>query len=526
MRSRANLLAAVVAACTVSVGCGEGAPSVPVSMPYPGAIVAGDVGEGLKEYPTPAESLFVYEASDLTGDVELVFHRGRGTARDGDGRTYVPDPGGSRILVVGEEATVTAIAGGPGDDDGGLIQPLSAAPTSTGGLFVTDAETDPGLFWFDDGEYAGAAAPPVEFGEIRAGPDGALWAARSPYVLRFDETMPGEPLLYRFDPLAGEGVGIAAIEPVADPSWNRVANAGPIAVGEDGTAYFSFFLRNELRAYAPAGELLWRTKRGLIWEENAGGGGPMRPVTQAIALGPDGLLYGLSVPDTLPELSAEVTPSRGGRRVEVYDPTTGVFLRAATVPAAWTTFAVDRFGVVYHVDPAAVEATAPPPERRPLPRVVLAGFDGEEATFDRWAGKALLVNFWASWCVPCQREIPQLIRYYDELDTAHVEFIGVSADETRGAALAFIEPFDVPFPQFYGGLGMQEDFGFFGLPYTIVVDHHGRIVEEVFGFGNEENWRYLQGVLEEEVERARAAALAAAAATHATHGEPGPGGPG
>lgn len=347
-------------------GCGDGAPEVQVSTEYLDPAPAIALGEGLTEYPTPAESLLVHPADSASG-AELVFYRGRGLGRGPKGEAYAPDPIGSRILVIDRDMQVTAVIGGPTEEGGKLGQPLAAAPMSGGGLFVSDTEASPALVYFgSDGSYLGGAEPPLQNADLGVGPDGVVWASRSPYVLLFDETEPGEPLLYRFDPLTGTGVGIASIEPVGDLGWNRVANAGPIAVGPDGTGYFAFFLRNEIRAYTPEGDLIWRTTRVLGFP-TPGPGAPaggddadarMRPVTQALAIGPDGLLYALTVPDTLADIEA-VGSISGRRRIEVYEPETGALLRATTVPAAWHTFAIDDRGAVYRIDPDAIDATAP-----------------------------------------------------------------------------------------------------------------------------------------------------------------------
>ena len=132
----------------------------------------------------------------------------------------------------------------------------------------------------------------------------------------------------------------------------------------------------------------------------------------------------------------------------------------------------------------------------------MSTLEGEPAGFGDHAGKVLLVNFWASWCAPCERELPQLKSFYGTLDRDLVEFLAISADESRGAAIEFIAPFDVPFPTFYGGPGMREHFGYDGLPYTLVVDPAGRVVEEVLGFGSLDNWEHLQRTLRAEIAKA------------------------
>ena len=486
-------------------GCVDRAPDVQVSTAYPDPAASIDAGGGLTDYPTPAESLLVHPADGASG-AELVFYRGRGLGRDPEGEAYAPDPAGSRVLIIGRDMKVTGVVGGPTEEGGELGQPLSAAPTSKGGLFVSDAEASPALLYFGlDREYAGGSTPPVKNPDLGVGPGGVVWAARSPYVLRFEDTEPGEPLLYRFDPLAGTGVGIASIEPVGDPGWNRLANAGPIAVGPDGTGYFAFFLRNEIRAYTPDGDLRWRSSRELGFptpklDDSGGQDVRMRPVTQALGIGPDGLLYALTAPDTLPDMKALGSIS-GHRRLEVYKPRTGMLLRAATVPAAWNTFAVDERGAVYRVEPDDIDATAPPPERPPLPRVTLPTFDGDSANLGDFRGKALLVNFWASWCVPCQQELPQLKAYYETLNHENVEFVSISADQTPEQAFEFIQKYHLQFPLFYGGPEMQNYFHFVGLPFTLIVDARGRIVEEIYGFGSRDTWERLKSTLEAEMAR-------------------------
>ncbi|MFQ5679625.1 MAG: redoxin domain-containing protein [Gemmatimonadota bacterium] len=495
------------------------------------------------EYATPRETLFVRDR--LPGEpLQLLFYRGQGVSHDRGGRGYVTDVDGSRILVVGPRLKVERTVGGPSEVRGGLGLPLSAAPTPEGGVYVVDVEHPKGLVYFDStGTLVGASRPPVANGNVAAGPGGGLWAARSPYILGFEATEPGDPLLYRFDPLAGEGVGIAQIEPTEAPTWNRLANAGSIAVGPTGTGYFAFLLRNEIRAYRSDGELVWRARRLVgfptppptVESDEGEVRFDLRPVTQALSVGPDGLLYALVASDPpagglagAASAAAEASRPEGGpeatRRVEVYDTDSGALLRASQVPAAWTTLAADAEGRVYRVDPDRVVASAPEGERASLPPAALVSFDGDTTTFAEYRGKALLVNLWASWCAPCRAELPQLKAYYATLDHRYVEFLGISEDTNEADARSFAEELKLPFPLFLGGGRMRDHFRYLGLPYTVIADYRGRIVAEFMGFGSQETWRQLTGTLEEEIARAGPSdaeeGLPGAHGEHTVHGGP------
>lgn len=92
------------------------------------------------------------------------------------------------------------------------------------------------------------------------------------------------------------------------------------------------------------------------------------------------------------------------------------------------------------------------------------------------AGGAAVINFWASWCVPCRREMPALqaahLRYGDQ-----VTFIGVNHQDSREAALAFLDETGATYPSGYDPDGdVARRYGLFGLPTTILVAADGEIV--------------------------------------------------
>lgn len=446
----------------------------------------------LLEYATPRETLLVRPSPPPKS--RLVFLRGQAVPRDSAGRGYLPDGPGSRILVLHPEGGVAGVIGGPDPEDGGLGLPLSAAATREGALFVVDVEHGEGLLYFDArGRYVGAAGPPVANPAVAAAPSGDLWAARSPYLLGLGADPDGAPLLWRFDPLKGTGVAIARAEPPGEPRFGRLANAGAVTVGPDGTGFFAFLLRNELRAYRPDGTLVWRSRRRL---PAPGEGGrevptnslPLPAVTQALASGPDGLLYALT--------------AGPARRIEVWDPESGALLRAASVPVGWTSFAVRADGSVWRAEEEAALAGAPSPERRPLPSLTLERFEGDSISLRDYRGRALLINVWASWCIPCREELPRLAELYRSVDRSRVEFLAISDDGDEEAARRFAAAFDLPFPLLLGNGRMQEVLGFEGLPYTIIADYRGRVAEEFLGFGSEASWRRLTGTLATEIERA------------------------
>jgi len=111
----------------------------------------------------------------------------------------------------------------------------------------------------------------------------------------------------------------------------------------------------------------------------------------------------------------------------------------------------------------------------------LQDLDGAPVSLSDYRGRWVVVNFWASWCPPCIRELPELVRYQSA--NPDVQVIGINfEDSTATEARAFLEPFAVNFPNLKVGREPLVPFEpLEGLPTTAIVDPQGKIVERHMG---------------------------------------------
>lgn len=100
-------------------------------------------------------------------------------------------------------------------------------------------------------------------------------------------------------------------------------------------------------------------------------------------------------------------------------------------------------------------------------------------------GRVVVLNFWATWCTPCVREMPALQRLHDRLRNRGLSVVAVSIDVGAGARDAvrdFVDEFDLTFTILHDAPESVEDiFGVTGLPVTFVIDRNGRIYRKVVG---------------------------------------------
>lgn len=102
-------------------------------------------------------------------------------------------------------------------------------------------------------------------------------------------------------------------------------------------------------------------------------------------------------------------------------------------------------------------------------------------SLDEFEGKPVVVNFWASWCGPCEEEAPILNRAH-RLYGDRIAFLGVNIKDARDDALAFEERFDVAYPSVRDTDGsLYADFGLTGQPETFLIDSEGLLVAHIPG---------------------------------------------
>lgn len=105
---------------------------------------------------------------------------------------------------------------------------------------------------------------------------------------------------------------------------------------------------------------------------------------------------------------------------------------------------------------------------------------GREHSLSEWDGKILVVNFWATWCLPCIVEIPTFVKLQAELGARGLQFVGVALDD-RAAAATFAAERAINYPVLVGDDDVARLMQSLGneigaLPYTVVFDRDGNIV--------------------------------------------------
>jgi peroxiredoxin len=156
--------------------------------------------------------------------------------------------------------------------------------------------------------------------------------------------------------------------------------------------------------------------------------------------------------------------------------------------------------------PAPAAAAQAPELGTAAPALALPDLSGQEQTLASYKGKIVVLNFWATWCVPCRKEMPAFVQVQNEYAAWGVQVVAASADtaETQGQVVKFVREKKLSFPVWTGattehmlafGLGAE-------LPGTVVIDRDGKIVARFKGMVKEAD---LKKEIDAQLEKQQAA---------------------
>jgi cytochrome c biogenesis protein CcmG/thiol:disulfide interchange protein DsbE len=103
-------------------------------------------------------------------------------------------------------------------------------------------------------------------------------------------------------------------------------------------------------------------------------------------------------------------------------------------------------------------------------------FDGKAIRLEDFLGKAVLINFWAAWCIPCRAEAPALESAWQKYKDRGVVFLGINIQDREDDARAFMKEFGITYLNGRDESGkIAIDYGVWGIPETFFLDPQGRI---------------------------------------------------
>ena len=125
--------------------------------------------------------------------------------------------------------------------------------------------------------------------------------------------------------------------------------------------------------------------------------------------------------------------------------------------------------------------SARPAAAAPAFSVPVLGHTGQRVSLGQYAGRPLIVNFFASWCDPCKTETPLLAKFY-RAEKGKVALVGLDENDVLGNAMSFTRADGVSYPVGWDPqLGVASGYGVGGLPQTFFLDARHRIVDRIFG---------------------------------------------
>ncbi|HEX7928724.1 MAG TPA: TlpA disulfide reductase family protein [bacterium] len=166
---------------------------------------------------------------------------------------------------------------------------------------------------------------------------------------------------------------------------------------------------------------------------------------------------------------------------------------------AWAepVFAQDKDQPHFPLPPFAVDAPKTP---RAAPDFTLSSNTGQKVQLKALRSRVVVINFWATWCVPCVAELPELKRLADGFQGQPFTLLAIDVEDTPAKVQAFLQKHQMTLPVLYDDEGdTLRAYGGRGLPTTVIVDHNGNWVAQALGskqWNSPEAVRYFRKLID------------------------------
>ncbi|MGA7159020.1 MAG: TlpA disulfide reductase family protein [Acidobacteriaceae bacterium] len=122
---------------------------------------------------------------------------------------------------------------------------------------------------------------------------------------------------------------------------------------------------------------------------------------------------------------------------------------------------------------------------KPAPEFTRADLNHKRLDLRAYRGKVVLLNFWATWCAPCQLEMPTFVAWQNEYGAQGLQVIGISMDDDAAPVRSLYKKLHLDYPVALGDAKLGELYGgVLGLPVTFLIDRDGKIRAEFQGETN------------------------------------------
>ncbi len=148
----------------------------------------------------------------------------------------------------------------------------------------------------------------------------------------------------------------------------------------------------------------------------------------------------------------------------------------------WAAVIIGAGSVYYNLSTPEQTSLTSPTQKGAAPQFTLSDIEGRHVSLSQYRGKVVILDFWATWCPPCKKEIPDFISLQHQYASQGLQIIGIGLDEPSAVA-SFARTNGINYPVAVGDDAIANLYGgVSGIPTTFIIDRNGNIKNRFEGF--------------------------------------------